>query len=432
MINAPSANPGTASPSGNQYTRYYSINAVGTAGSRNVKSAFYEVSAPVLDQLELSASGRYDDYSTGQNSFSPKFGVKVTPVRQVALRGTYSKGFRIPSFNEAFGLPTTGYVTQSVNCTTYAAFCASHGNNAYATNPYSVGLTSVGNPALEPEKSTSYTAGIVFEPIRNVSFTVDWWRIRVNNLIAPPAGQGDAIAQYYANNGVVTVPGYTAVPGTPDTAFPNALPLLGFLQSAFVNSDSQVVSGWDFGVNVRYPITDSVTLTSIADASYLRKFELTRNDGTVESYAGTLSPCNITSCSGAPKWRATWQNTLSFNDTTRLSATAYYTSGYDTASVDFGGIKGDCAFNAANHVSTATYVDGSPVNCTQPAQWNLDFTASQKIADKFTVYMNILNVLDLAPKFDPSAAYGLFGFNPAWGGPNILGRYFKVGFKAEF
>src|SRR3546814_9469990 len=68
-IDAPSANPGTL---GNQYDRYYSINSVGTAGSRNVKSAFFELSAPVVEQLELSVSGRYDDYSTGQSNFSDR------------------------------------------------------------------------------------------------------------------------------------------------------------------------------------------------------------------------------------------------------------------------------------------------------------------------------------------------------------------------
>ena len=32
----------------------------------------------------------------------------------IKLRGTYSEGFRIPSFNEAFGAPTTGYISQQV------------------------------------------------------------------------------------------------------------------------------------------------------------------------------------------------------------------------------------------------------------------------------------------------------------------------------
>src|SRR5690606_2956210 len=341
----------------------------------------FEIDAPVIDMLELSFSGRYDKYSTGQDAFSPKVGAKLKPIPEVAIRGTWSKGFRIPSFNEAFGLPTTGYITQVVNCANAQAFCDAHDNNAYATGQYSVGLTQVGNPNLDPERSTAFTAGVIIEPIRNVSLTVDFWHIKVKDLIGTPGGQGEAIAQYYANNGVVTVPGFTAIPGTPDPNFPNALPLLGFLQSSFTNQDSQVVSGLDFGINVSHPITENIRWRSLAEASWLMKYKVTRDNGDVERYEGTLSPCNITSCSGAPEWRATWQNSFDIYDDTTLSLTAYYTDGYDTASIDYGGIKGDCAFNAANHASTATYEDGTPVNCTQGAQWNVDFNARHRIND---------------------------------------------------
>lgn len=434
-IDAPSANPAVL---GNQYERYYSINSVGTAGSRNVKSGFFEIDAPIVDMLELSFSGRYDDYSTGQSNFSPKAGVKFTPIPEIAIRGTWSKGFRVPSFNEAFGLPTTGYISQGGNaafCTTNAAFCAAHGNNAYATQAFPVGLTSIGNPALEPEKSTAFTAGVIVEPIRNVSLTVDFWHIKVKNLIGPPAGQGDAIAQYYANNGVVTVPGFVAIPGTPDPAFPNALPHIGFLQSSFTNQDQQVVSGLDFGLNISHQVTDNIRLRSVAEASWLMKYELTRDNGTVERYEGTLSPCNITSCSGAPEWRATWQNSLDLWEDTTLSMTVYYTDGYGTESIDFGSVRGDCFTGPDSgivHGSTATYADGSPVNCTQSSAWNVDFNARHSINDMFTVYLDVLNVFDIGADFDPSAAYGLFGFNPAWQGPNVLGRYFRVGVKADF
>jgi len=427
-IDAPSANPGTL---GNQYDRYYSINSVGTVGSRNVKSAFFEVSAPIIDQLELGFSGRYDDYSTGQSNFSPKLSAKFTPIPQVAIRGTFSKGFRIPSFNESFGLPTTGYVTRTVNCTTYAAFCAAHGNNAYATGNYSLGLTQVGNPDLDPEKSTAFTAGVIFEPVRNVSLTVDFWHIKVKDLITGVTDTSAAEAAYYANNGVVNIPGITVIPGQPDPAFPNALPVIGFIQSSFTNQDQQTVSGIDFGARASLPIGNSLTWRTDFDASYMLKYELKTDAGDVLRYDGTLSPCNITSCSGSPKWRATWQNTLEFGDTA-VSLTAYYTKGYDTASIDFGGIKGDCAFNAENGVSTHAYVDGTPVNCKTKDIWNLDMTVSQKIGDKFTIYANILNLLDTKPPFDPDSAYGLFGFNPAWAGPNIMGRYFRLGAKVDF
>ena len=57
-----------------------------------------------------------------------------------------------------------------------------------------MGLTQIGNPALEPEKSTNLTAGLIFEPIKNLSFTVDLWKIKIKDLIigSSPAQQQEA------------------------------------------------------------------------------------------------------------------------------------------------------------------------------------------------------------------------------------------------
>ncbi|MEG3083036.1 TonB-dependent receptor [Sphingomonas sp. PB2P12] len=123
------------------------MNSVGAVGSRNVKSAFFEINVPVLDQLVINGSGRYDNYSSGQSNFSPKIGAKFSPIQQFSVRGTFSKGFRIPSFNEANGLPTTGYVTRSLDPSipAQAAFIAAHGGNSYSTAQFSVGNTSTGS-----------------------------------------------------------------------------------------------------------------------------------------------------------------------------------------------------------------------------------------------------------------------------------------------
>jgi iron complex outermembrane recepter protein len=432
-IDAPSANPANFDA---PYTRYYTINAVGTSGSRNVKSAYYEISAPIIEQLELNASGRYDSYSTGQNAFSPKFGAKFTPIPQIAIRGTWSKGFRIPSFNEAFGLPTTGFVTRTVtaaNCLTptFAAFCAAHGNNAYATAPIALGITSVGNPALAPERSTSMTAGIILEPTKNINLTVDFWRIKIKDLIVGVTDTATPFNAYYLNNGVVNLPGIVVAPsGNVDPAFPNALPHIGTIQASFRNANSQMVSGIDFGANAKFDIGNDLTLTSSVDASYMLKYEL-NDSGTISRYDGSLGPCNNTSCAGVPKWRGSWQNTLKYKDTT-VSLTAYYTSGYDNAAVDAGDVIGDCALNADNGNAVQTYVDGTPVQCRGLATWNADFTISQKIGDKFTLYANVQNVFDIGAPLDTASTYQIFQFNPAWAGPNILGRYFKIGAKVDF
>ncbi|MCX8477243.1 MAG: TonB-dependent receptor [Sphingomonas sp.] len=428
-IDNPSANPANAA---NPASRYYVINAVGAIGSRNVKSAYFEINAPIVEQLEINASGRYDDYSSGQSNFSPKIGAKFTPIPQLAVRGTYSKGFRIPSFNEAYGLPTTGFVTRQLNASTpgYAQFVAAHGGNQYATTQFAVGQTNVGNAALAPEKSTSWTVGAIFEPVRNVSFTIDYYNIEVRDLIANATYNiDDVFAQYYSNNGVVNIPGIRVTPGVPDVSFPNALPHIGFIEASFENTDSQRVSGIDLGASVRLPITDHIALTSIFDASYTISFKRVYADR-VEEYAGTLSPCDVTSCSGAPRWRGSWQNTLQAGGTS-VSLTAYYTSGYDLASIDYGGVKGDCFGNIG--ASVVTYEDGvTPVQCTGGATWNVDMALSQKVGDRFTLYANVLNILDLKPPVDPSAAYSIFQYNPAWAGANVLGRYFRVGARMSF
>jgi hypothetical protein len=58
-VDAPSGNPDTNGPT----QRYFTLNAFGTVGDRTVYSAFGEINAPVLDMLEINASGRYDSYS---------------------------------------------------------------------------------------------------------------------------------------------------------------------------------------------------------------------------------------------------------------------------------------------------------------------------------------------------------------------------------
>jgi iron complex outermembrane receptor protein len=48
------------------------------------------------------------------------------------------------------------------------------------------------------------------------------------------------------------------------------------------------------------------------------------------------------------------------------------------------------------------------------------------------VYLNIINVFDTEPEFDPASAYWLYGFNPAWELSGWRGRYFRLGVKADF
>jgi iron complex outermembrane receptor protein len=65
--------------------------------------------------------------------------------------------------------------------------------------------------------------------------------------------------------------------------------------------------------------------------------------------------------------------------------------------------------------------------------FNLDAHGEVKVGDKFTLYADMLNVLnDTSPPLDFNAGYGIYNFNPAWADRQFIGRYFRVGAKVDF
>jgi iron complex outermembrane receptor protein len=427
-VDAPSANPDVNGPT----QRYFTLNAFGTKGSRTVYSAFAEIKAPVLDMLEINASGRYDSYSSGQDAFSPKIGAKFTPIRQIALRGTYSRGFRIPSFGEANALPTTGFVTVSPSSLP-ESFLAQYGCSRNNTNAcpnyitaYSRGLTTLASPNLEPEKSRSFTAGAIFNPIRNVTFTVDYYNIKKTGAITNPP-TAPALDAYFActpaqvaSNTCPIPAGYTVIPDNPDPNFPNALPRPAFVGSQLVNANTIKAEGLDFAAVARFDLGPDIRFTSSAEASYIINLSTSFPDGSEETYEGTLGNFNLTAGSGTPEWKGTWQNTLEWGPY-NLSGTLNYFQGYDLSAEDQTGpgTAGQCGLGDAY----------SP--CRVDDYITLDLVGQVKVNDHFTFYVNILNALNDLPPVD-IVTYGAHLYNPVQGGTGIFGRQFRAGVRVEF
>ncbi len=419
-VNAPSANPDTNGPS----QRYFTINAFGTEGNRTVTSAFGEIQAPVFDMLDVNLSGRYDHYSSGQSNFSPKAGARFKPFRQLTIRGTWSRGFRIPSFAEANALPTTGYVTQSITNVPasfraqYGAACADNATAATACptylTAYSIGSTTLASPNLQPEKSRSFTAGIQFTPIPNFTFTVDYFNIKKTGAITSPSN-APAIAAYYAGQAIPA--GFNVIADAPDVNLPNGRPRIAFVESQLINSDTIFSEGLDFGLTGRVDF-GSFQWRTAANASLLLELSTTFPDGSKETYVDTLGNFNLTAGSGTFKWRGNWSNTFSF-DKVDLTGTVNYVSGYDLSAKDQGGDYRDCSLNPG-------YVD-----CRVKSYITADLNVSFNVNDKFTFYVNALNVFDRLPPIDP-VTYGAHLYNPVQAGNGIFGRSFRAGAKFGF
>ncbi|PZU44055.1 MAG: hypothetical protein DI568_16380 [Sphingomonas sp.] len=76
------------------------------AGSRNMDYIFGELRVPVIPPydeygtggLDLSFSGRIEEYSDFGSSSTPKLGFRYIPLRGLSLRGTWGESFKAPSF----------------------------------------------------------------------------------------------------------------------------------------------------------------------------------------------------------------------------------------------------------------------------------------------------------------------------------------------
>lgn len=407
-------------------------------GNRDVWAGYFEIDAPILDSLEVNASGRYDHYSEGFSHFSPKFGAKFSPIKQIALRGTYSEGFRAPTFAESDPRSSfSGFVGYTPN----AAFRADHSQNAAYFAPYSVGRGFVGNPDIKPETSTSYTLGAVFQPTNRISFTVDYFHVKKKGLVTAGPLAGEAINAYYsvagqtfASAAAASAAGCAAVAAVGagyscnviDGADPfalNALPRLLVVNAPYVNSNFDVTTGLQFGANADFDINDNVRFQSRLDLQTTLKFNRHLASGAVQRFAGTVGPADLSSGGGTPKWRGNWQNTLTVGKVS-LTATTYYVGSMKGVATDQGNLDTSCA---------ATLYGGGPAFCKIKTFVYADLNATVEVNENFSFFGFIGNFTNAGA---PLYANTLYTTQPnylaSWHLPGLIGRTYRVGANFKF
>jgi iron complex outermembrane recepter protein len=398
------------------------INAFSAIGHRYNEAGAFELDAPVLKQLDINVSGRYDHYSEGFSHFSPKVGVKFTPARQLILRGTFSKGFRAPSIPE-----TRGSVLGFTTATPPASVVSAHGNNGYV-QPYSLGINTAGNPNLKPELSTSFTGGAVIEPTRWLTLSADFYHIKKKRVIVGGPLYGEAVDDYY--NGAALPAGYSVQLNPADPANPNAPRTVAIVNAPYENANSLVTSGVDMSATINYRILDDLRLTSSFEGTWIQKYNIHTADG-VQHFAGTVGPYAITSASGTPRWRLNWQNTVNYKKWS-LTATAYWTSGYRGTADDYNAVPAGA--NACDYaIATTVNAAGAtvPERCHVKGFLDVDLVMNYAVTDKFSVFTDVYNVGNAKAPFDPNT-YGGVGYNPAWSQAGVIGRSFRIGANFGF
>ena len=171
---------------------------------------YTEVSAPILSELPLAhnltidGAVRMAHYSTIGDALTWKIGGTYAPFEGLSFRVTQSEAIRAPNISELFS-PDQGATFRPIDpCDAAqiptapdpalrAANCAALGLPATYTDPLGSRFFGVqgGNPDLEQETATTFSAGFVLQPtfLQGFSLTVDYWDIEIDDAISNVSAQ---------------------------------------------------------------------------------------------------------------------------------------------------------------------------------------------------------------------------------------------------
>lgn len=388
------------------------IGAFPGKGARNVWSVFGEVAVPLfgaenatagIEELTLSASGRYDHYSDFGSTFNPKLGVTYKPVQWATVRANWGKSFNAPSLADTNGPDTRAQILP------VSPFRPS-------TSPFfpdffrPTVLLAGGNPNLGPQKATTLSAGLDLKPVEGLVLSGTYWNIKIKDQIAlipffTPAAFTPAYASYVTLNPTLSqltaAVGSMRLDGAPSLAslYNGAGPFI-LMDARRQNLGRVNVSGLDF--NFAYTaLTGFGSVDASVGGTYLLKRDVAALAG--QPFADQLaspgeSRLGLVATLGARSGGF------------RTSATLSHSSGYDISPAVVS------SFGTQTHVGSFSTVD---------LFFQYDFSGEALMKD-LSLTLSVNNVFDQDPPF-----YGLATGNGYTNG-GTLGRLVQFGIRKKF
>jgi iron complex outermembrane receptor protein len=297
-------------------------------GSRNIAAAFAELDLPFTKELDVGLAVRGDRYSDFGSTVNPKLTVRWQPTKLLMLRGSASTGFRAPTIFDRYGyrLPgatalTTARWDDPLLCPGGRMGVAGTGTAVAGANPLVVcnailPIQQGSNPDVEPEKARNLTAGVVVEPIRNATVSVDWYDIRVRNSIG-----------VLAQNAIFTNTAKYA-----DLFVRNPDGSLAYVKDTTDNLGDLRTSGIDLGLQYKLPRNALGDFRVGLEGTYVTRFQ-TQNEkgGEWISNLGQFGSIGSGNVSSAPTYTFRWKHTarLVWNKADWFGQlTNFYNTGY--------------------------------------------------------------------------------------------------------
>lgn len=404
-------------------------------GGYDVKEAFTEVSLPIvtgkpgIETLGIVGGYRYSDYNIQGTTSTYKGQVEYAPIKQVRFRAGYNRAVRAPNTLELFSAPNVGLFSGRDPCagatpTATRAQCALTGVTAaqYGTidaNPSNqYNQRTAGNVGLTPEKSDTYTAGVVVNPIRNLTLSADFFDIKVKHLIST-FGAPFILSQCIAGN--ASFCGFIHRSSGGGSLWTGD----GYVNNATLNLGGEETRGVDVTGNYRFNFGKASALLFDLNGTYLDKFKVTPAGGAKEydcagafgfAYCGTP----------LPKWRHKFRVTYQINGDLSFSGAWRFFGKVtnDQVQIDHTPV---CPANDANVATGCINRAVSKINAVS----YFDLSVAARLGDHYTFRIGAQNLLDKQPPV-LDANYTSNGSNTYAQVYDALGRYIYAAIQLNF
>ena len=394
-------------------------------GSFHTKEVFGELRAPIVSpsnaipgiySLELHGAARYVDHSTAGGDWTYTIEGRYAPIRDIAIRGNYTRAIRAPAITEVFH-PSNQFFGFAVDpCdasslgngpdpATRQANCEAAGlpaNFQSQSSSASFSQAIAGNPDLQNEKSRAWSVGAILNPrfIPGLTVSADYLDIRLK----------DAISSFSASQVVASC--YDS-PSFPDNEFCENVVRdedgqLSFIRTRYFNAAEfryqGILGALDYRTKTPFLGEKSQIGVSLT-YQYLK---------TLETKADAESAAAKTDGSiGYPKHSAV------LNVNYQNGVFGAFTSFNYTGKVE---IDPDAADDFREHASydAVTFVNAG-------ISFDVNNPLGRGIGKGMTFRFVVDNVFDKTPGFPFPAGGGTISYFPG-----VLGRYFRAGASMKF
>lgn len=246
-------------------------------GSRRVDAVFGELAVPIIKSLESQISLRHDRYNDFGSTTNPKVAIRWQPSKEMLVRASVGTGFRAPTLSDVnmqLSQTNTGspyddpHYDRTVGCANIedSKFCQ-------AQLTVMQGGAKAGGVNLKPEKSRNFSMGMVFEPTRDLSISVDAFRIYQKDLIGILSADA-MLEDYIANFSTTTGTSSSQYASNVHTKFdPSAgthgSTVIDYVLTTYNNFGEQLTQGADISLKWRLPKMEIGNMRLNWDGTYI-------------------------------------------------------------------------------------------------------------------------------------------------------------------